>query len=197
MCGRFPMTRLDRSELAAMLGVPESQLGDYVPRFNIAPTQPYVVRITKYESREAIPAIWGLVNSWAKDAGRASMCINAKAETVDKLPSFRGAFEKRRCVVPADGFYEWRGPKARREPLWIHAADDALLLFAGLFEAWQSQPGEWQTTFTILTTSANRTLQPIHNRMPVYSRRGRRGRLDELARARSPLAQTPSRAGTG
>ena len=174
MCGRFTMTRRDRSELAAMLGVPESELGDYVPRFNIAPTQPYFVLKTKYESREAIPAIWGLVNSWATDASRASMCINAKAETVDKIPSFREAFEKRRCVVPADGFYEWRGPKARREPLWIHPADDALLLFAGLFEAWQSQPGEWQTTFTIITTAANRTLEPIHNRMPVrphYRRR--------------------------
>src|SRR3984957_14370684 len=116
---------------------------------------------TKYESREAIPATWGLVNSWAKDAGRASMCINAKAETVDKLPSFREAFAKRRCVVPADGFYEWRGPKARREPLWIHPADDgALLLFAGLFEAWQPQPGEWQSTFTIITTVATRTIEP-------------------------------------
>src|ERR1700726_717667 len=122
---------------------------------------------TKYESREAIPAGWGLVNSWAKDASRASMCINAKAETIDKLPSFRGAFEKRRCVVPADGFYEGRGPKAGREPLWIHPADGALLLFAGLFEAWQFQPGEWQTTFTIITTAASRTLEPIHNRMPV------------------------------
>jgi putative SOS response-associated peptidase YedK len=150
-----------------MLGVPESELDDYGPRFNIAPTQPYFVLKTKYESREAIPATWGLVNSWAKDASRASMCINAKAETVDKLPSFREAFEKRRCVVPADGFYEWRGPKARREPLWIHPADNALLLFAGLFEAWQFQPGEWQTTFTIITTAANRKLEPIHSRMPV------------------------------
>jgi putative SOS response-associated peptidase YedK len=168
MCGRFTMTRRDRSELAAMLGVHENELGDYIPRFNIAPTQPYFVLKTKYESREAIPATWGLVNSWAKDASRASMCINAKAETIDKLPSFRGAFEKRRCVVPADGFFEWRGPKTRREPLWIHPADDgALLLFAGLFEAWQFQPGEWQTTFTIITTSANRLLEPIHNRMPV------------------------------
>jgi putative SOS response-associated peptidase YedK len=95
------------------------------------------------------------------------MCINAKAETVDKLPSFREAFERRRCVVPADGFFEWRGPKARREPLWIHPADGALLLFAGLFEAWQPQLGEWRTTFTILTTAANRTIEPIHNRMPV------------------------------
>src|SRR5712692_2444834 len=101
MCGRFTMTRRDRTELAAMLGVPESELGDYTPRFNIAPTQPYFVLKTKYENREAIPATWGLVNSWAKDASRASMRINAKAETVDKLPSFREAFEKRRCVVPA------------------------------------------------------------------------------------------------
>src|SRR5580698_5736395 len=128
MCGRFTMTRRDRTELAAMLGVPESQLGDYVPRFNIAPTQPYFVLKTKYESREAIPATWGLVNSWAKDASRASMCINAKAETVDKLPSFREALEKRRCVVPTDGFLEWRGPRTKREPLWIHPADDGALL---------------------------------------------------------------------
>src|ERR1700738_5484147 len=111
MCGRFTMTRRDRSELAAMLGVPESQLGDYVRRFNIAPTHPYFVLKTKYESREAIPATWGLVNSWAKDASRASMCINAKAETVDKLPSFREAFEKRRCGVPADGFYHGAVPR--------------------------------------------------------------------------------------
>jgi putative SOS response-associated peptidase YedK len=125
MCGRFTMTRRDRTELAAMLGVPESELGDYVPRFNIAPTQPYFVLKTRYESREAIPVTWGLVNSWAKDASRASMCINAKAKTVDKLPSFREAFEKRRCVVTADGFYEWRSqgparaavdPSGRRRP---------------------------------------------------------------------------------
>jgi putative SOS response-associated peptidase YedK len=161
------MTRRDRDELAAMLGVPERELGDYAPRFNIAPTQPYFVLRTKYENREVIPATWGLVNSWAKDAGRASRYINAKAETVDQLPSFREAFEKRRCVVPADGFYEWRGPKARREPLWIHPADGALLLFAGLFEAWQPQPGECRMTFTIITTTANRKIGPIHNRMPV------------------------------
>jgi putative SOS response-associated peptidase YedK len=101
------------------------------------------------------------------------MCVNAKAETVDSLPSFRGAFEKRRCVVPSDGFYEWRGPKTMREPLWIHPADGGLLLFARLYEAWQRDPGKWQTTFTIVTTAANRLLEPIQNRMPVI--------LDEAA----------------
>jgi len=161
------MTRRDRAEVAAMLGVPESELGDYTPRFNIAPTQPYFVLAPRYENRKLIPATWGLVNSWAKDASRASMCINAKAETIDKLPSFREAFEKRRCIVPADGFYEWRGLKSKREPLWIHPADEGLILFAGLYEAWQRAPGEWQTTFTIITTAANRLLEPIHNRMPV------------------------------
>jgi putative SOS response-associated peptidase YedK len=167
MCGRFTMTRRDKTELAASLGIPERELDEYQPRFNIAPMQNYFVVKTTYESREAIPATWGLVNSWAKDTKRASMCINAKAETVDRLPSFRSAFRKRRCIVPADGFYEWRGPKVCREPLWIHPADNALLLFAGLFEAWQPQPGAWRTTFTILTTAPNRLLAPIHNRMPV------------------------------
>jgi putative SOS response-associated peptidase YedK len=109
----------------------------------------------------------GLDVSWAKDASQASKCINARAETVHKLPSYRDAFNRRRCVVPADGFYEWRGPKTMREPLWIHPADEGLILFAALFEAWQVQPGEWQTTFCLITTAANRLLEPIQNRMPV------------------------------
>jgi putative SOS response-associated peptidase YedK len=167
MCGRFTMTRRDKTELAALLGVPEGELGDYTPRFNIAPTQPYFVLKTTYENREAIPATWGLINSWAKDASQASKCINARAETVHKLPSYRDAFKRRRCVVPADGFYEWRGPKTMREPLWIHPPDEGLILLAGLFEAWQVQPGEWRTTFCLITTAANRLLEPIHNRMPV------------------------------
>jgi len=148
---------------------------------------------TKYESREAIPATWGLVNSWAKDASRTSMCINAKAETVHKLPSFREAFEKRRCVVPADGFFEWRGQG--REPLWIHPANGALLLFAGLFEAWQPQPGECRTTFTISHDggqSNDRADSQSH-----AGRRGRHSRLDEFARAKSPFAQASSDAGAG
>jgi putative SOS response-associated peptidase YedK len=167
MCGRFTMTWRDKTKLATMLGVPESELGDYAPRFNIAPTQLYFVLKTTYESREAIPATWGLVNSWAKDASQASKCINARAETVHKLPSYREAFKLRRCVVPADGFYEWRGPKTMREPLWIHPAKKGLILFAGLFESWQVQPGEWQATFCLITTAANRILEPIQNRMPA------------------------------
>jgi len=108
-----------------------------------------------------------LVNSWATDNNRASQCINAKAETLEERRAFREAFQQRRCVVPADGFSEWRGPKTQREPVWIHPVDGGLLLFAGLYESWQAKPGVWQRTFTIITTKANGLIKPIHNRMPV------------------------------
>jgi putative SOS response-associated peptidase YedK len=103
----------------------KTNLATKAPRYNIAPTQPYFILKTTYESREAIPATWVLVNNWATDANQASKCINARAETVHTLPSYREAFKRRRCVVPADGFYEWRGPKTMREPPWIHPADEA------------------------------------------------------------------------
>lgn len=167
MCGRFTLTRRDRRELAAELGVADESLADYRPRYNIAPLQRHFVVTLERENRKIVPARWGLVNSWAKDNQRASKCINAKAETVEKLPTFRAAFKKRRCAVPADGFYEWRGPQGRRDPLWIHPRTDELILFAGLYEAWQPEPGKWEMTFTIITTAANKLIQPIHDRMPV------------------------------
>jgi putative SOS response-associated peptidase YedK len=167
MCGRFTLTRQDRRELAQLLGVDEDELRDYRPRYNIAPTDPHFIVTSKYESRMSRTASWGLVNSWATDNSRASQCINAKAETLEERRAFREAFLQRRCVVPADGFYEWRGPKAQREPLWIHPADGGLLLFAGLYEAWQPKRGKQQWTFTIITSAANALLKPIHDRMPV------------------------------
>jgi len=167
MCGRFTLTRQNRRELVQLLGVDEDDLRDYRPRYNIAPTDPHFIVTSEYERRTARTASWGLVNSWATDNTRASQCINAKAETLEERRSFREAFFQRRCVVPADGFYEWRGPKAQREPVWIHPADGGLLLFARLYEAWQANPGDWQWTFTIITTVANALLKPIHDRMPV------------------------------
>ena len=167
VCGRFTLTRRDRQSLAAELGVAGDSFTDYRPRYNIAPMQEHFVVTLEREDRKAIRARWGLVNSWAKDNKRAPMCVNAKAETVEKLPTFRAAFKKRRCVVPADGFYEWRGPKGKREPLWIHPRDGGLILFAGLYEAWRPEPNRWETTFTIITTAANQSIKPIHDRMPV------------------------------
>jgi putative SOS response-associated peptidase YedK len=167
MCGRFTITRRDGNSLAAELGVPEGSFVDYRPRYNIAPTQPYFIVRIKYENREVLPATWGLVRSGSKDASMAAKCINARSETIETRPAFRDAFQKRRCVVPADGFFEWTGPKTARQPTWFHREDSRLLLFAGLYEAWQKEQGEWETTFTILTTSANAVLESYHDRMPV------------------------------
>jgi putative SOS response-associated peptidase YedK len=167
MCGRFTLTRQDRRELAELLGVDERDLRDYRPHYNIAPLQDHFVIRSRYETRHLIPARWGLVNSWATNSSLAASCINAKAETIETRPSFKDALTKRRCIVPADGFYEWRGPKSNREPLWIHPADGGLLWLAGLYESWKPEPGRWQRTFTIITTRANRLIEPIHDRMPV------------------------------
>ena len=161
------MTRRDGRELAAELGVPDDAFSDYRPRYNIAPMQRHFIVTTEFENRKVVPARWGLVNRWAKDNSRASQCINAKAETVEVRPSFRDAFKKRRCVVPADGFYEWTGPKGARRPMWIHRADGKLILFAGLYEDWFPEKDRPETTFTIITCEPNAVTRPIHNRMPV------------------------------
>lgn len=170
MCGRYTLTKKDFRELARELDATfdDAVLAQYRPRYNVAPTdQSWIVR-EKREQRQLLPAGWGLINSWAPDAKGAFKQINARSETALTRPAFRDAFESRRCIVPADGFYEWIGPKDNRQPVWFHAPDDGLLLFAGLYESWQNpQDGEWRRTFTILTTAANATVAPVHDRMPV------------------------------
>jgi len=169
MCGRFTLTYRERERLAAELGVNVEQIpeADYKPRYNIAPTDPHWIVRLRYEDRQVLPARWGLVNSWAKDAKRAAAQINARAETLARTSAFRDAFAKRRCVVPPDGFFEWIGAGNARRPIWFHRADGGLILFAGLYESWQPEPGGWQRTFTIVTTEPNRVVLPIHDRMPV------------------------------
>jgi putative SOS response-associated peptidase YedK len=166
MCGRFTLTKQDAEELALELGVDASAFVDYKPRYNIAPTDPHWIVRMKFEERELLPAKWGLINSWAKDAKRAAQQINAKAETIAERPVFRDAFARRRCVVPADGFFEWTGPKNARQPIWFHRDDGGLILFAGLYEYWRRE-GQWEATFTIVTTEPNELLAQVHDRMPV------------------------------
>ncbi len=179
--------------MARELGVPLGQLLDdiYRPRYNIAPTDRHWIIRMKYEDRELLTARWGLINYWAKDAKSGYKQINARAETLEKRPAFRDAFKERRCAVPADGFFEWVGSKTARQPIWFHRPDSGMLLFAGLYESWQREPGEWERTFTIVTTEANATLEPVHNRMPVilpeevvdewlYSRRDDQSALKRL-----------------
>jgi putative SOS response-associated peptidase YedK len=175
MCGRFTLTRKDFRALAAEL---EASFDDavesmYRPRYNIAPTDQHWIVRDKREQRQLLPAKFGLVNSWAKDAGGAARQINARSETALSRPAFREAFERRRCVVPADGFFEWVGAKEARRPIWFHSPEGGLLLFAGLYESWQNpKTSEWTRTFSILTTSANEIVAPVHDRMPVLLDRG-------------------------
>ena len=167
MCGRYTLSRREADQLALELGVPVEQLADYQPRYNIAPAQRQWIVRTEYEDREALQARWGLINRWSKDRKTGYKQINARADTVHGRPAFRDAFKKRRCVVPADGFYEWTGPKTARQPLWFHRPDGGLLLFAGLYESWQPEPDVWEPTYTIITTDANAAVGQVHNRMPV------------------------------
>ena len=167
MCGRFSLSYRNAERLALELGVPVESLIDYRPRYNITPTdQHWIVRM-KYEDRQLLPARWGLVNHWMTDRKQGFKGINARSETVRKSSAFREAFKERRCVVPADGFFEWTGPKEARQPIWFHREDGGLILFAGLYESWRPSPDEWERTFTILTTTPNATIEPVHDRMPV------------------------------
>jgi putative SOS response-associated peptidase YedK len=165
MCSRFSLAE-DHDFLAARLGVSAMALANYRPRYNIAPQQEHFIVTSEYENRKLAPAKWGLVPN-PGEHGRAKYLINAKAETVESRPTFAGAFAHRRCVIPANGFYEWTGPKYARQPFWIHRGDGNLLLFAGLYQNGENNDNRTQATFTILTCAANSTLATIHNRMPV------------------------------
>ena len=165
MCSRFSLAE-DNDFLAARLGVSAMALANYRPRYNIAPQQEHFIVTTEYEHRQLATAKWGLASN-PGEHGHAKYSINAKAETVESRPTFAEAFAHRRCVIPANGFYEWTGPKYARRPLWIHRGDGDLLLFAGLYQNGQNNDNRTRATFTILTCAANSTLATIHNRMPV------------------------------
>ena len=146
---------------------------DQLPlRFNIAPTQLIAVvrRTPGAPSRELSLLRWGLVPSWAKDATTGSPMINARAETVAEKPTFRTAFRRRRCLIPADGYYEWQKVGARKQPYYIRLRDGQPFAFAGLWEGWRGGGAEGDQpleTCTIITTDANELSRPIHDRMPV------------------------------
>jgi len=167
MCGRTTMT-MEAGDLAEQLGLPLDALPpDYQPRYNIAPTQEYFVLREHHEQLELLVSKWGLVNSWETDAKNAAKHINARAESLATNRTFREAFRKRRCIVPVDGFYEWAGDRKGRQPFWFHRPGGELLRLAGLYEWWRPQPGQWQSTFTIVTTDSNALIGRIHDRMPA------------------------------
>lgn len=165
MCGRFALI-VDASVLADVFDVdPPRQLQ---PRFNIAPTQTIpIVRAGKDDTRECSMVRWGLVPSWAKDEKIGARMINARGETVAEKPSFRSAVKNRRCLIPADGFYEWVRKDSGKQPHFIHFADARPFAFAGLWERWHKGDGPPLDTCTIITTSPNELVANLHDRMPV------------------------------
>ncbi len=167
MCGRFTL-HTPREILTRRFQV-DLDAPDLTARYNIAPTQPVLtVRQARDGQRRAEEMRWGLVPHWAKDPRIGARMINARSETAADKPAFRDALRHRRCLVPADGFYEWapagRGPK---QPLHIARPDHGLFAFAGLFERWRALDESWLETCTLLTTDSNRRLASIHDRMPV------------------------------
>lgn len=164
MCGRYSLTTPLES-VTNLFGFDERP--NLAPRFNIAPTQDVLTVRAVGDAMQGVMMRWGLVPSWAKDIDIGARMINARSETVAEKPAFRRAFKKHRCLVPADGLYEWQKTKTGKQPYRIAMRGDALFAFAGLWEQWQSPDGSVLESCTIVTTTATPMLTPIHPRMPV------------------------------
>lgn len=166
MCGRFTLT-VDPAQAQENFNnftFPEK----FAPRFNIAPTQP-ILAIPNDEKFTADFFIWGLIPMWAKDPSIGNRLINARAETLAEKPSFRGSLKYKRCLILADGFYEWKSSdgKKSKTPFFIHMKDRKPFAFAGLWDSWNSPEGAQLKTCTIITTEPNELMSLLHNRMPV------------------------------
>lgn len=189
MCGRYTIRRIDTLLRFGAIDPAEFDTFDeraIVPRFNIAPSQDVpIVRMNSDDIAAIGLARWGLIPSWTRGKPKLQP-INARAETVATSGMFRTAFNKSRCLIPADGFYEWRklgtGPKPAKQPMFIHMADDEGFAFAGLYERWRDEAGTTVQTCTILTTVPNTLMETVHDRMPVILPREHHARwLDRKA----------------
>jgi putative SOS response-associated peptidase YedK len=167
MCGRYRLSR--RKQIVEEYFDCSSDEPDWSPRYNIAPTQPVpVIRENPKEpARELSLMRWGLIPSWAKDSSVAAQMINARSETAATKPAFRGALKFRRCLIPADGFYEWLRTGKSKQPYCFEVNDGQLFAFAGLWDRWKDPSGNWMKTCSILTTTPNAVTAAVHDRMPV------------------------------
>jgi putative SOS response-associated peptidase YedK len=167
MCGRYRLSR--RKQLIEEHFDTSPWDEDWNPRYNIAPTQP--VPVIRQHPKEPVRQIstmrWGLIPSWAKDPSTATGSINAKSETAAEKPAFRDPLRLRRCLIPADGFYEWKRTGTSKQPFCFEVNDGELFAFAGLWEGWKDASGNWVKTCSILTTTPNAVTSTIHDRMPV------------------------------
>ena len=167
MCGRYRLSR--RKQLVEEYFDTASDAEDWNPRFNIAPTQP--IPVIRQHPKEPIRKLslmrWGLIPSWAKDSSVAVSMITARAETAATKPAFRDALKLRRCLVPADGFYEWVRTGKAKQPYCFEVNDGELFAFAGIWDRWKDPSGNWVKTCSILTTTPNAVTAAVHDRMPV------------------------------
>jgi putative SOS response-associated peptidase YedK len=164
MCGRYTLTSAPEA-IRALFRYQEQP--NFPPRYNIAPTQPIAIVRLNEGKRQLALVRWGLLPSWVKDPKTFTLLINARGESASDKPAFRAAMKRRRCLIPADGFYEWQAVAGRKRPFYVRAKSRAPLAFAGLWETWTGPNGEEMETAAIVTTRANRTLAAIHERMPV------------------------------
>ena len=167
MCGRF----VRRSPLQHVVELFSASLVDArllaPPRYNIAPTQDVLAVRMRDDGQRTLGLLhWGLIPAWADDPAIGNRMINARAETVSQKPAFRQAFRQRRCLLPADGFYEWKPAGKRKQPYLFHRRDNELFAFAGLWDRWQRDE-QTIDSCTILTTDANAVVRPVHDRMPL------------------------------
>lgn len=164
MCGRFTL-HLPAEVIAEIFRA--ALLTEIAPRYNISPSQICPIVRQTSEGRQIVPMKWGLIPNWAQDSRLGFSMINARAETVDAKPAFKEPFRSRRCLVVADGFYEWRHEGKAKEPFHITLKSGGVMPFAGLWDKWQNPEGETVESFTIITCAANELISQLHERMPV------------------------------
>jgi len=166
MCGRFTLTAKIESVTELLRTAPVSP---YEPRYNIAPSQP-VLTLLNDGSRKLTFTHWGLIPGWSDGPGKWKPLINARAETLSEKPSFRACLRTKRCLIPADGFYEWPRSASKGPPVYIRMANGGVFAFAGLWDEWQDREGGLIISSAIITTRPNRLLETVHDRMPVILR---------------------------
>ncbi|NQU28749.1 MAG: SOS response-associated peptidase [Candidatus Marinimicrobia bacterium] len=186
MCGRKTLTE-DMQSIIEELAIQEWEDPDnYIPSYNIAPTQTSPILIDD-GSRRVKPMRWGLIPSWSKDMSFGARMINARAETIQDKPSFRNLLPNKRCIVITDGYYEWRKTESGKQPYYIHHPEGRLLPMAGLWDKWLNQEGKQVLSYTVITTTPQSELAFIHDRMPVILHREN---LDQWLQTANNPAQT-------
>ncbi len=169
MCGRY-VAASDPDQLAAWFDVDDQRTDELPASYNVAPTMS-VYAVSEHANRRYLVSFrWGLVPYWSEDPKAGARMINARMESVAEKPAFRTALRRRRCIIPADGFYEWQTLPTGKTPYYIHRADGRPLAFAGLWEAWKSPEGDWLRTCAIITGTADERLADLHQRMPIVLR---------------------------